>query len=70
MKRISMREFIRVNRAEIDKAINAAMYRHDGRGGKGTVPDPPPKRSDKDRQDWIENDEGLYRWALSEGVRI
>ena len=67
---MTMREFIRENRKEIDDAINAALYRHDGNGGRGTIPDPPPKRNDADRRDWIANDEGLYSWARSEGVRV
>lgn len=65
-----LRDFIRQNRAELDQAINSAIYRHDGHGGKGTIPDPPPTHNDKERHDWILNDEGLYRWARSEGVRI
>jgi hypothetical protein len=66
----SMRSFIRANRTEIDDAINGALYRHDGRGGKGTIPNPPPKRNDSEREGWIQNDEGLYSWARREGVPI
>jgi hypothetical protein len=66
---MKMSEFIKANRNEIDAAINRALYRHDGQGGRGTIPDPPPKRNDSERRDWIINDEGLYRWARSEGVR-
>jgi hypothetical protein len=65
-----MSEFIKENRTEIDAAINGALYRYDGRGGRGVIPDPPPKRNDSERRDWIINDEGLYHWARSEGVRI
>lgn len=67
---MSMREFIRQNRDEIDVAINGVLFRHDGNGGRGTVPYPPPKRNDAERESWIHNDEGLYCWARSEGVRI
>lgn len=65
-----MRQFIKDNRAEIDTAINAELFRHDGNGGRGTVPDPPPKRNDSERRLWILNDQGLYSWARSEGVKV
>ena len=68
MKKRRMSAFIAENRAEIDAVINAALYRHDGRGGRGTIPDPPPKRNDAERLQWIQNDEGLYSWARSWGV--
>jgi hypothetical protein len=67
---MTLREFIRTNRQELDAAINAAMYRHDGRGGRGTIPTPAPTYNDRERAEWIRNDESLYRWAKSEGVRI
>lgn len=65
-----MRDFIRENRNELEQAVNAAMYRHDGRGGRGTVPDPAPRYSADELRDWIANDEGLYQWARGEGVRV
>ena len=67
---MTMRQFIRDNRAEIDAAINFVSYRHDGNGGRGTVPYPPPKRNDDERRGWVLNDEGLYNWARASGVRI
>jgi hypothetical protein len=65
-----MRDFIRENRNEIDAAINAVLYRYDGNGGPGTVPEPPPRRNDDERKLWIENDEALYLWARRSGVTI
>jgi hypothetical protein len=67
---MTLKNFIQQNRGELDAAINGAMYRYDGNGGRGTIPDPPPTRNDEDRRQWILNDEGLYRWARSAGCRI
>ena len=67
---MTIRQFIKEHRQELDEAINGAIYRYDGRGGRGKIPDPPPKRNDEERRQWILNDEGLYNWARSERVRI
>ena len=67
---MKLQEFIARNRAQLNQAINAAMYRHDGRGGPGTVPTPAPQHSSSEIREWIANDEGLYGWARSEGVRV
>ena len=67
---MTKREFIKEHRGCIDAAINGALYRHDGNGGAGTVPDPAPTYNDTERADWIANDEGLYNWARSHGVRV
>ena len=37
--------FVIIYRDQIDAAINSALFRHDGRGGRGVIPDPPPTRS-------------------------
>jgi len=66
---MTIREFIRENRLTIDAAINRAIYRYDGNGGRGTVPDPAPHYTDAERRLWILNDEGLYNWWRSEGGR-
>ncbi len=66
---MTMRQFIQKHRTELDQVIVSTMYRHDGNGGHGTIP-PDAKLNDKERPEWILNDEGLYRWARSEGVRI
>jgi hypothetical protein len=52
-----MREFIRANREELDKMI------------KGSVPNG-GKLNDREREQWILNDEGLYRWARRAGVPV
>ena len=52
---MSMREFIKQNRAEIDRVI------------KGICPN--CRLDDGERRAWIENDESLYNWARSEGVK-
>ena len=55
-----MREFIRQNREEIDEWIDFALSKSDDS----------PKRIDREREEWISNDEGLYNWARREGVPI
>jgi hypothetical protein len=67
---MSLREFIRANRADIDRVILAVTYRHDGNGGRGRIPDPPPRYNDEDRRQWVLNDEFLYHSARAEGCRI
>lgn len=58
-KRQNLTEFIREHRTEIDRAIARALDRDEN-----------PYKNDQERRQWILNDEGLYYWAKSEGVRI
>lgn len=55
---MTIRDFIRAHRSELDAAIARAC---------GTVNE---RYNDEERHQWILNDEGLYLWAKSEGVRI
>ena len=52
---MGMASFIKENKAEIDAAIKSVSD---------------VRLNDKERRMWIMNDEGLYRWARSCGVRI
>ena len=52
----SLYDFIKENRKEIDEAIRRVV--------------PNARIDDDERRQWIMNDEGLYDWARSEGVRI
>lgn len=54
--RLSLSEFIKQNRIEIDKAIRSVV--------------PNCRIDDSERRLWILNDESLYNWARSSGVRI
>ena len=56
---MTLREFIRTNRKALTAIINRAC---------GNDEDSP--MNDSDRETWVMNDEGLYNWARSEGVRI
>ena len=53
---MTLKEFIRQNRKEIDKSVQKMCL--------GTY------KNDEERRLWILNDEGLYNWARSEGVKI
>jgi hypothetical protein len=67
----TMAEFIERNATEIDACINAVMYRHDGNGGRGTIPTPAPVYDNDEREEWITaGDEGLWNWAIAEGVDV
>ncbi len=53
---MTIKDFIREHRQELDECIQR------------TAPGSP--KSDSERRLWILNDEGLYNWARSEGVRV
>ena len=53
---MSLREFIRENRVEIDAAIHRVCDNC--------------RLNDHERRLWIVNDESLYLWAKSEGVPV
>lgn len=53
---MTLKQFIRENRDEIDRCVRSVV--------------PSARMNDEERRLWILNDEGLYRWARSEGVRI
>lgn len=53
---MTMRQFIRENRKELDECIKRACP------NIGTL-------NDSEREQWVNNDEGLYRWMLAERRR-
>lgn len=57
--RKTLSAFIAEHRAELDQCIARALRM-----------DHNPRANDAERRLWILNDEGLYQWARSEGVRI
>jgi hypothetical protein len=59
---MTMRQFIKDNRKELDRCIFNALYHRDQ--------SPCSPLNDKERELWILNDQGLYNWARSEGVKI
>jgi hypothetical protein len=56
---MTIHDFIEENREELDRCIARALRM-----------DHNPRPNDAERRLWILNDEGLYRWARSEGVQI
>jgi hypothetical protein len=58
---MTIRQFIKTYRAELDSHIRKALGKH----GDLRV-----TFSDEDRRQWILNDEVLYRWARREGVKV
>jgi len=56
---MTFKQFIKEHRAELDACIARALGMEHN-----------PNANDNERRLWILNDEGLYLWARSEGVRI
>jgi hypothetical protein len=56
---MTLKQFLKENRAEIDAGIARALGMEHN-----------PRPNDAERRLWVLNDEGLYHWARSEGVRI
>ena len=65
---MTMRQFIRENRAELDRQINTILTRYDAKNS--ATPRPTPSRNDEERRQWVLNDEGLYHMARAAGVRV
>ena len=73
---MELRDFIRQHRTELDKAIDQAVGHvprtascYCAKSGTDHFHQPDP-RNDEERRQWILSDEGLYRWARSEGCKI
>lgn len=73
---MTLREFVKANRTEIDEAIHRVADRvpkeascYCPRSRTEHMHEATPK-NDEERRLWVLNDEGLYLWARSEGVRI
>jgi len=56
---MTLQQFIKDHRQELDDCIARAIKQ-----------DKNPRANDDERRLWVLNDEGLYNWARSEGVRI
>lgn len=74
---MTLQDFIRANRYDLDACINRVLG-HVPRTASCRCPlngtdhthNDAAQLDDAERRQWILNDEGLYRWARSEGVRI
>ena len=56
---MTLKQFVKEHREELDQCIAHALRRSEN-----------PRANDEERRWWVLNDEGLYRWARAEGVRI
>ena len=62
---MTFKQFIKVNRRELDEHISKAMHGMSAHPSCTTE-----KFNDDERRQWVLNDESLYRWAQSVGVSI
>lgn len=74
---MTLTQFIRQNRSEIDAAIDRSLNFVPRtascscpRSGTDHTHDDGRRHNDEERRQWVLNDEGLYSWARSEGVRV
>ena len=74
---MTLRQFIRENRNEIDAIINRVVNYvprtascNCSRSGTDHYHDDAPRINDDERRSWVMNDEFLYRAARRAGVRI
>jgi hypothetical protein len=74
---MTLADFIREHRQELDECINRVLNHvprtascHCPLNGTDHTHSDAPELNDRERRLWILNDEGLYRWARAEGVRI
>lgn len=58
---MTLREFIKQHRTELDEGIRDRLKSCSGKEYR---------LNDEERRLWILNDEGFYLWARSEGVRL
>lgn len=72
---MTLTQFIQSNRQELERAINNVTGRvprtascYCPKSGTDHQHESEPLTT-KDLRDWILNDEGLYQWAKSEGMR-
>lgn len=73
---MTIQNFVRQNRAALDEYIGERLSFvpktascHCPQSGRDHF-HARPRLNDSERKEWIRNDESLYRWARSEGVRM
>ena len=64
---MTIREFIKENRTELERCVKAALETPNTEGKFCPAAE---HYSIEELRQWVLNDEGLYRWARAEGVKI